>query len=92
MVEVEALPELVEVDGQRAGIAGIAFEYLDRHRAAVTGAQQAEHDLQLVALAIAAVATPCQWTGAALEPCGSHVVQHQGSPAQLTLREAVLDA
>src|ERR1700736_606303 len=100
MVKTETLLELGHprlrwgqaLGGQRAGIAGIAREHLDRHRTAVTGAQQAEYDLQLVAFAVAAVGASCQRTGAALEIGRTDVVEHQGSLAQMALRKAALDA
>src|SRR4029077_6497802 len=92
MVKTETLLELGHLCSQRAGISGIAREHFDRHRAAVTGAQQAEYDLQLVAFAVAAVAASCQRTGAALEIGRTHIVEHQGSLVQMALRKAALDA
>ena len=80
--EVETLLELGDLGSQRAGITGITREHFDRHRTAVTGAQQAEHDLQLVAFAVAAVAASRQRTGPALEPGRADVVEHQRAVAR----------
>jgi hypothetical protein len=55
-LELEALLELFDLVRHRRGIADIAFEHLDRHRAALGRAQQSDHDLQLAPLAVAAVA------------------------------------
>ena len=62
----EAFLELVDLGRQGARIAGVAVEHLDRHRAAVGGAQQAVDDLQLALLAVAVVAAPGQRAAAAL--------------------------
>jgi hypothetical protein len=50
-----------------------------------TGAQQAEHDLQFVTFAVAAVAASRQRTAPALEPSRADL-------AQMALYEAALDA
>ena len=77
--------------GDRLGVAGGAFEYLDRDGDAVGGAQQAEHDLQGAALAVAAVTTLRQRAAVSLEVTGSQVVQHEGVVVQMALCQALLD-
>ena len=52
----ETLLHLLDLSRQRRGIANIAFENLDRHRTSLCRAHKAEHDLKLVAFAIAIVA------------------------------------
>ena len=64
---MEALFELRDLPAQRRRIGDIASEYFNRDGATVAGAQQTEHDLQLVAPAITAVTAPRQRTGASLE-------------------------
>ena len=52
----EALLQLVNLRGERLRIGDIAGENLDRHRAAVRGAEQPEDDLRPVGPTVAAVA------------------------------------
>ena len=54
--QAEAFLDLGDLGGERLGIAGVAVEHFDRHRAAVGGAQEAIDDLQLALLAVAVVA------------------------------------
>ncbi len=55
MPQPEALLELGDLRPERRRIGGIAVEHLHRHRAAVGGAQQADHQLRTVATMVAAV-------------------------------------
>ena len=50
--EGEALAQLLDVDTDGVGVGGVAVEHLDGDRAPLAVAQQAEHDLELVALSI----------------------------------------
>ena len=90
-LEREALLELVDLGRKRARIAGVALEHLDRHRAAVGGAQQAVDDLQLALLAVAVVAEPRQLAAAALHIARGHVVEHQRAVVQMLARKRLLD-
>ena len=91
MIEPKALLDLVDLGGQRARIAGVALEHLDRHRAAVGRAQQAVDDLQLALLAVAVVAEPRQLAAAALQVARGDVVEHQRAVAQMLAGERLLD-
>ena len=91
MIKREALLDLVDLCGERARIGGIALECLDRHRAAVSRAQQAVDDLQLALLAVAVVAALRQFAAAALQIARRHVVEHQRAGAQMLARERPLD-
>ena len=51
-LQAEAFPQLGNLHGQRLGIAGIAVEHLDGHRAAVGGVQQPDDDLRPVGTAV----------------------------------------
>jgi hypothetical protein len=55
-LERKALAQFGDDRTQRARIGGVALEHFDRHWAAVGIGQQAEGDLQFVALAVAAIA------------------------------------
>ena len=52
-LQPEAVLDLGNLTGERGRIGGIAFEHLDRDRAAVGGAQQPDDDLRLVAPTVA---------------------------------------
>src|SRR5262245_42311436 len=75
--ELEAAFELGNLRRQCVGIADIAVEHFDRHRAAIGGAEQAIDDLQLARLAVAAIAVLRQWATAALEIARGQIVEHQ---------------
>ena len=83
--------ELVDLGGERARVGGIALEHLDGDRAAIGGAQQPEDDLQLVPLAVAAVAEPGQLAAAALEIARGEVVEHQAAVLEMAPGQRRLD-
>src|SRR6516165_11276741 len=74
----ETLLHLLDLSRQRRGIANIAFENLDRHRTSLCRAHKAEHDLNLVALAIAIVAAFGQRAGATVKIGRGNVVKNEG--------------
>ena len=82
--EAEALFELGDLAFERGRVAGIALEHLDRERTAVSGTQEADHDLCFVAPLVAAVAEASLaqtgiWWRVALEVGARQVVeQHLG--------------
>ncbi len=92
MTQVEALLELVDLGLDRRRVTGVALEHLDRDRAAIGRAQQAEFDLQLAGLVVAAVAVLRQRAGAAFEPGRGQVVHHQHAVLEMALGERLLDA
>lgn len=91
MLQGEALLELGDVNGERLGIAGVAFEHLDRDRTAVRRAQQAVDDLQLAFLAVAIVAELGERAAASLHVGRGHVVEHQRAVLEMLARQALLD-
>ena len=64
-------------------VGGVAFEHLHRHRAAVGGAQQTEHDLQLVGTTVPAVTVPRQFAMTPLQVTGRQIVEHQRAVTQM---------
>src|SRR3984893_9935092 len=62
-----AVLQLVDLRRQRQRIGGIAFEHLDRYRAAVGRAHQADDNLRPVATVAAAVAILRQFAAASFE-------------------------
>ena len=90
-LQAEAFLQLVDLRGQRLRIARVAFEHLDRHRAAVGGAQQPEDDLRPVGPAVAAVAETGELATPALEIAGGDVVEHQRAVLQMPPRQRLLD-
>ena len=89
--EPEAGAQLVDLRAQGGRIGRVAREDLDRHRAALGVAQQAEDDLRLAALAVAGVAVARQRAAAALHPGRADVVEHQGAVGEMTPGQAPLD-
>ena len=79
------------MDTDGVGVGGVAVEHLDRDRAPLAVAQQAEHDLELVAPAVARVATLGQWTASPFKVSGSQVVEHQRAVAQVASGQTLLD-
>ena len=90
--EPKLLFELVDLGCDRRGIADVAFENLDRDRAAFGRAKQSDDDLQLAALAVAIVAPFGQGAGAAFEIGGGDVVENQRAVVQMPPRQRLLDA
>ena len=89
-LQLEALLQLVDLRRQRQRIGGIAFEHLDRDRAAVGRAHQADDNLRPVTTVVAAVAMLRQFAAASFEIGGGDVVEQQrailaggGGPAGL---------
>ena len=91
MAEVEALLELADLRGERLRVGDIAREHLDRHRAAIGGAQQAIDDLQLALLAVPVVAQARERAATAFEIARRHVVKHQRVAPQVAPGERGLD-
>jgi len=96
--QAEALPQLVDLDLERARIGGIApglrrgrLEHLDRDRTALFSAQDAEDDLQFMGFAVAAVAKLRQRAAAPFQIGRGHVVEHQGALTQVAPRQLGLD-
>src|ERR1700747_1236165 len=73
----QALAQFLDLGGQRRGVSGIALEPLDRDRTPIGGAQQAEDDLRLVALSVAAVAVLGEFAGAAFGEGGGEGGGHE---------------
>src|SRR5512147_1021802 len=90
-LQTEASLQLVDLRGERLRIGGVALEHLDRHRAAVGGAQQPKDDLRPVGTAIATVAPLPQLAAAALEIAGGDVIEHQRAVLQMPPRQRLLD-
>ncbi len=84
--------ELLDLRRYGRRIGGVAGEDFDRHRDALRRADQPEHDLRVVTLAIAAVAVRRELAAASGHPCGSEVVEHQRTTGQMLAGEALLDA
>jgi len=76
-LQAEALLQLVDLCRQGQRIGGVAFEHLDRHRAAVACAHQANDELRPVATVVAAVAILRQFAAASFEVAGGDVVEQQ---------------
>ena len=76
-LQLEPLLQLVDLRRQRHRIGGVAFEHLDRDRAAVSGAHQADDQLRPVAPVVAAVAMLRQFAAASFEVGGGDVVEQQ---------------
>ena len=79
------------MDTDGVGVGGVAVEHLDGDRTPVAVAQQSEHDLELVAPAVARVPTLGQWTASPFKVSGSQVVEHQRAVAQVASGQTLLD-
>ena len=90
-LQVEVLPELVDLCRQGHRIGDIALKHLDRDRTAVCGAEQTDHQLRPVAPVIAAVAVTGQLTAASLQIGGRDVVEQQSAVRQMTAGQRGLD-
>jgi hypothetical protein len=73
------------------GVGGVAFEHLDRHRAAIGGTQQTVDDLQFALLAVARVAEARQLAAPPLEPGRRDVIEHQRTVLEVAAGERGLD-
>jgi len=69
----------------------IAFEHLDCDRTSLGRAQKPEHDLHLVVAAVPRMAKARQLAAASLDIARTHVIEHQGSVAQVPTRQSRLD-
>src|SRR5439155_1767189 len=76
-LQLETLLQLVDLRRQRQRIGGIAFEHLDRDRAAVGRAHQTDDNLRPVTTVVAAVAMLRQFAAASFEIGGGDVVEQQ---------------
>src|SRR5512143_1845054 len=90
-LQFEAPLQLGNLRRQRLRIAGVAFEHLDRHRAAVGGAQQPKDDLRPVGTAVAAVAEAGELATPAFEGARGDIVEHQRAVLQMSPRQRLLD-
>src|SRR3981081_4604592 len=75
-LQLEALLQLVDLRRQGHRIGGVAFEHLDRYRAAVGRAHQADDNLRPVTAVVAAVALLRQFAAASFEIGGSRSGKH----------------
>ena len=90
-LQVEALLQLVDLRRQHHRIGGIAFEHLDRYRAAVGGAHQADDNLRPVTAVVAAVAIPRQFAAASFEIGGGDIVEQQRAVLQMATGQLGFD-
>jgi hypothetical protein len=91
MLQPQALLQLAHLRSQSGRIAGVAGEDLDRHRAAVGGAQQAIDDLRLVFLAVPAIADVGQFATPSLDIARRDVIEHQRAAREMPLGQLGLD-
>ena len=91
VAQPEALLQLGDLGGHGGRVGGVAFKHLDRNRTTIGGTQQADHQLPPVAATVSAVTVTGQWTTAALEIGGGHVVEHQRAVLEVTACELVFD-
>ena len=88
---MEALLQLVDLRRQRQRIGGIAFEHLDRYRAAVGRAHQADDNLRPVATVVTAVAILRQFAAASFEIGGGDIVEQQRAVLQVAAGQPGFD-
>ena len=88
---MKALFQLVDLRRQRERIGGIAFEHLDRYRAAVGRAHQADDNLRPITTVIAAVAMLRQFAAASFEIGGGDVVEQQRAILQVAAGQLGFD-
>jgi hypothetical protein len=88
---VEALLQLVDLRRQRHRIGGVAFEHLDRYRAALGCAHQADDNLRPVGAVVAAVAMPRQFAAASFEIGGGDIVEQQRAVFQVAAGQQRFD-
>ena len=89
-LQLETL-QLVDLRRQRHRIGGIAFEHLDRHRAALGRAHQADDNLRPVDAVIAAVPMLRQFAAASFEIGGGDVVEQQRAFLQMAVGQLGFD-
>src|SRR5713226_7083633 len=77
LVDPVAVFELRDLGRHGSRIGGVAGEDFECDRDALRRADQPEHDLGIVALAIAAVAAGRELAAASGHPRGSEVIEHQ---------------
>ncbi len=82
-LQLEALFQLVDLCRQRRRIGGVAFEHLDRDRAAVGRAHQPDDKLRPIGTVVAAVAMLRQFAAASFEIGGGDVVEQQRAILQM---------
>ena len=83
---------LLDLTGERARVAEVAFEHLDGDRAAFRRAQETEDDLRPVGTMIAAVAELRQFAAPPLQIARGDVVEHEHAVLEVALGEDLLDA
>jgi hypothetical protein len=88
VLDAEALAQLAHLRGHRGRIPRIAGEYLHRDGTALCGADQAEDDLRIVALAVARVTASGQLATASGQPGRGQVVQHERGAHQVLTGQA----
>ena len=92
VLDTEARAQLAHLRGHGGRIPRVARKHLHRDRATLAGADQAEHDLRIVALAVARVPARGQRAAASRQPSRGQVVQHQGRAHQVPTGQPPLDA
>src|SRR5258705_1990309 len=90
-LQVEALLQLVDLRRQRQRIGGIAFEHLDRYRAAVGRAHEADDNLRPVARVVAAVAMLRKFAAVSFEIGGGDIVEQQRAVLQVAAGQPGFD-
>ena len=90
-LQVEPLADLVDLRGERRRIGGVAVEHLDRHRAAIRGAQQADHQLRAIAPVVSTVTVLREFAAASFQVGGGDVVEQQGAVLEVTAGQRRFD-
>src|SRR6202042_1414294 len=90
-IEVEALPQLLDLWRQGLRIAGVTVEHLNGDRTTIRGAEQAVDDLQGPLLAVTAVATLGQRTAASFHVARRDVVEDQHAIGQMAFAQDGFD-
>ena len=83
--------QLLDLTGEGARVAEVAFEHLDGDRAAVRRAQEPEDDLRSVGTMIAAVAELRQFAAPSLQIARSDIVEHEHAVLEVAFGEDFLD-
>src|SRR5271154_1490728 len=78
-------------DDRVIGSAVLTFKYLDRYRAAVGRAHQADDNLRPVTTVVAAVAMLCQFAAAPFEISGGDIVEQQRAVLQVAAGQPGFD-
>ena len=87
----EPILDLGNLRPQRHRIPPVARKRLHRHRAALGGAQQSEHDLLLAFLAVPVVTECRQGATPSLQEAGGDVIKDQGGVAEMAVGQTLLD-